>query len=174
MSSLNAAIDSVRAQLAGSARNRDAAASVQSSARDASNSGSGSDDDDDAGNVKKGGGGGGGGVGLQLTPEEEEAPILVYARLRPPRRNTPSATSSNLLQLDPGENRVDIRLPRSSEAGVVNHSKEEWKFQFNGIFDDSTTQEQIFDGVARRVVDNVLNGYNGTIFAYGQTGSGSE
>lgn len=35
----------------------------------------------------------------------------------------------------------------------------------NGLFDQSTTQEQIFDGIAKRVVDNVIEGYNGTIFA---------
>ncbi|OMJ82170.1 hypothetical protein SteCoe_17189 [Stentor coeruleus] len=33
-------------------------------------------------------------------------------------------------------------------------------------------QEQVFDLVAKEVVDSVLEGYNGTIFAYGQTGSG--
>lgn len=36
----------------------------------------------------------------------------------------------------------------------------------------STKQQQIFDEVARDVVDSAIEGYNGTIFAYGQTGSG--
>jgi kinesin family protein 6/9 len=35
-----------------------------------------------------------------------------------------------------------------------------------------TKQSEIFDGVAKEVVDSALDGYNGTIFAYGQTGSG--
>ena len=35
-----------------------------------------------------------------------------------------------------------------------------------------TRQEQIFDKVAKDVVDSALEGFNGTIFAYGQTGSG--
>ena len=30
----------------------------------------------------------------------------------------------------------------------------------------------MFEGVGREVVENCLEGYNGTIFAYGQTGSG--
>lgn len=34
------------------------------------------------------------------------------------------------------------------------------------------TQEEVFDTVGRRIVADVLEGYNGTIFAYGQTGSG--
>ena len=35
-----------------------------------------------------------------------------------------------------------------------------------------TKQEQIFENLAKEVIDSALNGYNGTIFAYGQTGSG--
>ena len=30
----------------------------------------------------------------------------------------------------------------------------------------------VYNRVARNIVDNVLEGYNGTIFAYGQTGTG--
>lgn len=30
----------------------------------------------------------------------------------------------------------------------------------------------MFDHIAKPIIDQVLDGYNGTIFAYGQTGSG--
>ena len=33
-------------------------------------------------------------------------------------------------------------------------------------------QSDIFDFSIRSTVDDVLNGYNGTVFAYGQTGAG--
>ena len=33
-------------------------------------------------------------------------------------------------------------------------------------------QVDVYNRVARPIVDNVLEGYNGTIFAYGQTGTG--
>lgn len=33
-------------------------------------------------------------------------------------------------------------------------------------------QDEVLDAVARPVIEDVLNGVNGTIFAYGQTGSG--
>ena len=36
----------------------------------------------------------------------------------------------------------------------------------------SSTQCDLYDGTFREVVDEVLQGYNGTIFAYGQTGAG--
>lgn len=35
-----------------------------------------------------------------------------------------------------------------------------------------TAQTDIFDYSIRSTVDDILNGYNGTVFAYGQTGSG--
>lgn len=35
-----------------------------------------------------------------------------------------------------------------------------------------TTQQEIFDKIAKDVIDSAIEGYNGTIFAYGQTGSG--
>jgi hypothetical protein len=33
-------------------------------------------------------------------------------------------------------------------------------------------QQDIFDFSIRSTVDDILNGYNGTVFAYGQTGAG--
>ena len=30
-----------------------------------------------------------------------------------------------------------------------------------------TTQQEIFDKIAKEVIDSALDGYNGTIFAYG-------
>ena len=35
-----------------------------------------------------------------------------------------------------------------------------------------TAQSDIFDFSIRPTVDDILNGYNGTVFAYGQTGAG--
>eukprot|EP00128_Syssomonas_multiformis_P012542 Colp12_sorted_trinity150504_noHs@12263 len=46
------------------------------------------------------------------------------------------------------------------------------QFTFDRVFAPSTTQKQIFEYAAKPIVEDVLQGYNGTIFAYGQTGSG--
>ena len=45
-------------------------------------------------------------------------------------------------------------------------------FTFDGVFDAASTQTEVYDGVVRPVVDEVLQGYNCTVFAYGQTGTG--
>jgi kinesin family protein 3/17 len=45
-------------------------------------------------------------------------------------------------------------------------------FTFDNVFGMDSTQEAVYEETVRHLVDNVLNGYNGTIFAYGQTGTG--
>lgn len=45
-------------------------------------------------------------------------------------------------------------------------------FTFDRVFDESTSQECIYEDTARLSVANCLEGYNATILAYGQTGTG--
>ena len=45
-------------------------------------------------------------------------------------------------------------------------------FIFDYVFHQDSSQDTVFDRVAKPVVDDVLKGFNGTIFAYGQTGTG--
>jgi len=45
-------------------------------------------------------------------------------------------------------------------------------FTFDKVYDQYAIQEEIFNEIAYPIIENVLEGYNGTIFAYGQTGTG--
>ncbi|KAL8718829.1 MAG: hypothetical protein Q9225_004092 [Loekoesia sp. 1 TL-2023] len=45
-------------------------------------------------------------------------------------------------------------------------------FTFDRVFDTQSRQTDVFDFSIRPTVDDILNGYNGTVFAYGQTGAG--
>ena len=45
-------------------------------------------------------------------------------------------------------------------------------FTFDSVFAPDSAQMDVYNRVARPIVENVLEGYNGTIFAYGQTGTG--
>lgn len=40
------------------------------------------------------------------------------------------------------------------------------------MFGPTTSQEKVFDRIAKDVIDSAMDGYNGTVFVYGQTGSG--
>ena len=46
------------------------------------------------------------------------------------------------------------------------------QYTFDSVYDDDSTQEEVYDESAFPIVESVLEGYNGTIFAYGQTGCG--
>ncbi|KAH7731283.1 hypothetical protein AAVH_00180 [Aphelenchoides avenae] len=45
-------------------------------------------------------------------------------------------------------------------------------FAFDHVFDPSYKQEDVYKNAAYHIVQDVLSGYNGTVFAYGQTSSG--
>ncbi|KAI6177457.1 Kinesin-like protein [Aphelenchoides bicaudatus] len=45
-------------------------------------------------------------------------------------------------------------------------------YTYDQVFDPNCNQEQVYKGAAHHIVQDVLNGFNGTIFAYGQTSSG--
>ncbi|KAI9209831.1 P-loop containing nucleoside triphosphate hydrolase protein [Polychytrium aggregatum] len=62
----------------------------------------------------------------------------------------------------------------SEDMTTVNVESKEYPgtYAFDRIFDWDTNQAQVFEYAASAVVEDVMKGYNGTIFAYGQTGSG--
>uniref|UniRef100_A0A8C9ZG53 Kinesin-like protein n=1 Tax=Sander lucioperca TaxID=283035 RepID=A0A8C9ZG53_SANLU len=66
--------------------------------------------------------------------------------------------------------RGDKYIPKfQGEENVVIGGK---PYMFDRVFQSNTTQEQVYNACAQKIVKDVLEGYNGTIFAYGQTSSG--
>ncbi len=60
-----------------------------------------------------------------------------------------------------------------SEDSVKIDSREaRCSFTFDRVFDTHCRQGEVFDYSIKSTVEDILNGYNGTVFAYGQTGSG--
>ena len=92
--------------------------------------------------------------------------IKIFLRVRPTKK------PSRGMRLEDESNTVEVHVVRKDSRDYVNNQKEDYKFNFNSILNMQARQEQVFDTVAKEVVDSVLEGYNGTIFAYGQTGSG--
>ncbi|EDV20258.1 uncharacterized protein TRIADDRAFT_61256 [Trichoplax adhaerens] len=73
---------------------------------------------------------------------------------------------------DSGSAIVTFPVSKDAAEGFVNNKRDNFRFKFNKIFDQNAKQEEVFEYVAKPVLQNVLLGYNGTVFAYGQTGSG--
>ncbi|CAH0048761.1 unnamed protein product [Clonostachys solani] len=86
--------------------------------------------------------------------------IKVVARFRP----------QNRIELDSGGK--PIVTFDSEDSCTVESREAQGSFTFDRVFDMSCKQQDIFDFSIRPTVDDILNGYNGTVFAYGQTGAG--
>ncbi|XP_015667512.1 kinesin-1 heavy chain isoform X2 [Protobothrops mucrosquamatus] len=88
---------------------------------------------------------------------------------------------------DPAECNIKVmcRFRPLNDSEVIRGDKYIAKFQgedtvviaskpyvFDHVFQSHTSQEQVYNDCAKKIVKDVLEGYNGTIFAYGQTSSG--
>lgn len=91
--------------------------------------------------------------------------IRVVVRFRPPNRRELEEKVKARLFIDIIEGKQLILRSEDVCFG-------EKKFNFDHVFNHDTTQEQFYKIACQSVIDDVLNGFNGTIFAYGQTGAG--
>ncbi|KAK8800778.1 hypothetical protein WA158_000103 [Blastocystis sp. Blastoise] len=91
-----------------------------------------------------------------------ESNIQVAVRFRPFTKDEKSLTSGPPFKCNRFTNEV-ITVPGKGESVT---------YDFDNVFAPSTKQEEVFEKVARPVIDDMLLGYNCTIFAYGQTGTG--
>lgn len=85
-----------------------------------------------------------------------ECGVQVFCRIRPLNKNE-ERTNDRFLPKFPSEDSITL-------GGKV--------YVFDRVFKPTTTQEQVYMGAAYHIVQDVLSGYNGTVFAYGQTSSG--
>jgi len=66
-----------------------------------------------------------------------------------------------------------ISVKKLSEKEVeLQRTTEERIFQFDRIIEGNSSQAETYSIIGEKIVDDVLEGYNGTLMAYGQTGSG--
>ncbi|WYZ45303.1 hypothetical protein EsH8_VIII_000619 [Colletotrichum jinshuiense] len=86
--------------------------------------------------------------------------IKVVARFRP----------QNKVELESGGQ--PIVSFNGEETCTLDSKEAQGSFTFDRVFDMKCKQSDIFDFSIRSTVDDILNGYNGTVFAYGQTGAG--
>ncbi|XP_031562629.1 kinesin heavy chain-like [Actinia tenebrosa] len=92
----------------------------------------------------------------QQQPEPSECTIKVFSRFRP-QSEAETRVGGEMI----------VKFPTTD---TVIHSGR--TFTFDRVFKPTSTQEKVYMEAAQAIVQDVLNGYNGTIFAYGQTSSG--
>lgn len=84
-------------------------------------------------------------------------------------RKVVQVVDEKMLIFDPSDSNPMARIQRSINAGS---RIREQRFIFDRVFDENSTQYDVYSQSARPLLDNVLDGYNATVFAYGATGCG--
>lgn len=113
----------------------------------------------------------------------EESSVRPPAMLRPQGiRKVVECVDDKMLIFDPADSlplsRVNdtvlnsmYSLKRASRRRLRRNGGET-KFVFDRLFDETATQEQVYECTTRPLLDSVLDGFNSTVFAYGATGCG--
>lgn len=103
--------------------------------------------------------------------------VKVAVRCRPMSSRETQMGAREIVQVLDGSTVVisptadnDASLASALETTGTALEKKQYTFDF--AYYAESTQAQVYEDVAKPLVDQALQGYNGTIFAYGQTGSG--
>ncbi|GAB7350169.1 hypothetical protein MBLNU459_g0834t1 [Dothideomycetes sp. NU459] len=84
-------------------------------------------------------------------------------------RSVIKVVDDKCLIFDPPE---DAPVQRFSRPGMGGKRVKDQTFGFDKVFDDNTTQGDVYEATTKGLLDSVLDGYNATVFAYGATGCG--
>ena len=101
--------------------------------------------------------------------------VQVAVRCRPLNDRERSQGDRNILICDPSRREVQFNNPtvaRKPSAKTAVNSSAKKTFTYDQVFGPEATQAQVYDKLVQPIVDEVLEGYNCTVFAYGQTGTG--
>lgn len=90
--------------------------------------------------------------------------LQVFCRLRP---TNASETCIKVIS----DTVIQVTTPESY-ASARNVSVKQMQYTFQKVFDERSTQQQVFSEMALPLVDHLIHGRNGLLFTYGVTGSG--
>ncbi|KAL0573720.1 tubulin-dependent ATPase kip3 [Marasmius crinis-equi] len=89
-----------------------------------------------------------------------------------PLREVVQIIDDRILTFDPDEK---DRAKAFVERGFIPPGTKRYKdrrFMFDKVFNGESSQQDIYEGTAKPLLQGVLDGYNATVFAYGATGCG--
>uniref|UniRef100_A0A8C7Y0M7 Kinesin-like protein n=1 Tax=Oryzias sinensis TaxID=183150 RepID=A0A8C7Y0M7_9TELE len=107
--------------------------------------------------------------------------VKVVVRVRPTNdsekrenfRNVVQVVDNHMLIFDPKEENLSCFGPqRVRNRNINKRANKDLKFVFDRVFDENSTQVEVFENTTKGVLDGVMNGFNCTVFAYGATGAG--
>ena len=96
--------------------------------------------------------------------DKKDECVKVILRCRPLNSKEKGDGRKKIVGMDKGRGTVSVKNPQ-----ITNETKD---FTFDAVFDETCRQVEVYTESCAPVVEQVLEGYNGTVFAYGQTGTG--
>ncbi|GCB77486.1 hypothetical protein scyTo_0018479 [Scyliorhinus torazame] len=113
---------------------------------------------------------------------EEEGNVTVVVRIRPPNQREQQsnkqavveAVGENVLVFDPKEDTNDdvFSGAKFRDRAMPHRKSKDLKFMFDRVFNETSSQQEVFEFTTKPILEGVLNGYSCSVFAYGATGSG--
>uniref|UniRef100_H2V4V3 Kinesin-like protein n=1 Tax=Takifugu rubripes TaxID=31033 RepID=H2V4V3_TAKRU len=107
--------------------------------------------------------------------------VKVVVRVRPENErekrenyeNVVQVVDNHMLIFDPKKEDVScFGSQRVRNRNITKKAKKDLKFVFDHVFNENSTQLDIFENTTKAVLDGLMNGFNCTVFAYGATGAG--
>ena len=90
--------------------------------------------------------------------------VHVITRTRPMNQKEKDRGSRSIVTHDSKKNQITIEHPDEKDN--------QKSFTFDSVFDWDSQQTEVYEHCAFKMIESVIEGYNGTVFAYGQTGCG--
>ncbi|KAM6173275.1 kinesin-like protein KIF18A isoform 2-T2 [Erethizon dorsatum] len=115
-------------------------------------------------------------------PEEDLCHHMkVVVRVRPENTKEKAAglhkvvqvVDKHILVFDPKQEEVSFfPKKKTTNFDISKRQNKDLKFVFDTVFDETSTQLEVFEHTTKPILRSFLNGYNCTVLAYGATGAG--
>ncbi|XP_068244115.1 kinesin-like protein KIF19 isoform X7 [Palaemon carinicauda] len=98
--------------------------------------------------------------------------LMVAVRIRPLKNDEKLKGSHRITQ--PIDNQM--MTLQEPDAGKNDHLRQkrnqDKQFMFDRLFSEDSSQKEVYEETTKVLIEDVLNGFNATVFAYGATGAG--
>ena len=106
-------------------------------------------------------------VAVRVRPENEREKAGAY-------NNVINVVDDRMLIFDPKEEQDDFfyQGKKQGRRDLNKRENKDKKFAFDAVFAPGSSNQKVFEGTTKDLVETVFNGYNCSVFAYGATGAG--
>ncbi|XP_062951415.1 kinesin-like protein KIF18A [Cynocephalus volans] len=118
---------------------------------------------------------------MSVTEEDLCHHMKVVVRVRPENTKEKAAgfhkvvhvVDKHILIFDPKQEEVSfLHGKKTKNRDILKRQNKDLKFVFDAVFDETSTQLEVFEHTTKPILRSFLNGYNCTVLAYGATGAG--